>query len=42
VTGTGSAAMVHLLNPWGFDQPSAIMLSQLSKGIAEVDIGLVR
>jgi hypothetical protein len=42
VTGTGSSAMVHLLNPWGFDQPSAIMLSQLSKGITEVDIGQVR
>ena len=39
VTGTGSAAVVHLLNPWGFDQPTAIPLSQLSKGIVEVDVG---
>jgi len=39
VTGTGSSAMVHLGNPWGFDQPTAISFSQLSKGIAEVDIG---
>jgi hypothetical protein len=41
VTGTGSSAMVHLGNPWGFDQPTAISFSQLSKGIAEVDIGHV-
>jgi len=39
VTGSGASATVHLLNPWGFDQPSAVLLSQLSKGIAEVDIG---
>ncbi len=39
VTGTGSAAVVHLINPWGFDQPSPVLLSQLSRGIAEVDIG---
>lgn len=39
VTGTGSAAVVHLLNPWGFDQPAPVLLSQLSRGISEVDIG---
>jgi len=39
VTGSGSSAMVHLLNPWGVDQPTAIAFSQLSKGITEVDIG---
>jgi hypothetical protein len=39
VTGTGAAAAVHLANPWGFDQPAPILLSQLSRGIAEVDIG---
>ncbi len=31
--------MVQLGNPWGFDQPSLIPLSQLSRGIVEVDIG---
>ena len=40
VTGSGSSASVTLLNPWGFDQPAAIPLSQLAKaGIVEVDIG---
>jgi hypothetical protein len=39
VTGSGSSAMVHLGNPWGYDQPTAIAFSQLSKGIAEVDVG---
>jgi hypothetical protein len=39
VTGTGAAATVHLLNPWGCDQPGAILVSQLSHGFAEVDIG---
>ncbi|HEX3349604.1 MAG TPA: C2 family cysteine protease [Acetobacteraceae bacterium] len=35
------AAMVQLANPWGFDQPSLIPVSQLSKGIVEVDVGRV-
>jgi hypothetical protein len=39
ITGTGAAATVHLLNPWGFDQPTAMLVSQLSHGFAEVDIG---
>jgi hypothetical protein len=39
VTGSGASATVHLLNPWGFDQPAPILLSQLSHGIGEVDIG---
>jgi hypothetical protein len=39
VSGSGASAMVHLGNPWGYDQPSPILFSQLSKGIAEVDIG---
>ena len=39
VTGTGASAMVHLGNPWGFDQPTPILLSQLSRSFAEVDIG---
>ena len=39
VTTVGGTPMVQLLNPWGFDEPSAIPLSQLSQGIVEVDIG---
>jgi hypothetical protein len=39
VTGSGASAMVHLLNPWGFDQPTAMLVSQLSHGFSEVDIG---
>lgn len=39
--GSGAGAMVQLRNPWGFDQPAAIPLAQLSKGIAEVDVGSV-
>lgn len=39
VSGTGAAATVHLLNPWGYDQPSAMLVSQLSRGFSEVDIG---
>jgi hypothetical protein len=39
VTGTGAAATVHLGNPWGFNQPAPILLSQLSRGISEVDLG---
>lgn len=39
VAGTGASATVKLLNPWGFDQPSAILFSAVSKNFAEVDIG---
>jgi hypothetical protein len=39
ITGSGSTAMAHFLNPWGFDQPSAMLVSQLSHAFAEVDIG---
>jgi hypothetical protein len=39
VSGSGASATVHLGNPWGFDQPAPILLSQLSRGVAEVDIG---
>jgi len=39
VTGSGSSAMVHLGNPWGYDQPTAIPFAQLSRGVSEVDIG---
>jgi hypothetical protein len=30
---------VHLANPWGFDQPTPVLLSQLSHGFDEVDVG---
>jgi len=39
LTGSGASATVHLGNPWGFDQPAPMLLSQLSRGFAEVDIG---
>jgi calpain family cysteine protease len=39
VTGTGAAAKVHLGNPWGFDQPTPILVSQLARGFGEVDVG---
>jgi hypothetical protein len=39
VTGTGASAVVHLGNPWGFDQPTPIAFSTLSKNFAEVDVG---
>jgi hypothetical protein len=39
VTGAGASAMVHLGNPWGFDQPTPIAFSTLSKSFAEVDVG---
>jgi hypothetical protein len=32
-------AMVKLGNPWGFDQPAAIPVTQLSKAIVEIDVG---
>ncbi len=42
LTVVNGAGTVQLGNPWGIDQPAAIALSQLSKGIAEVDIGASR
>jgi hypothetical protein len=39
LTVTTGGAMLQLRNPWGYDQPSAISLASLSKGITEVDIG---
>ena len=40
LNGSGGSASVQLLNPWGFDQPSAIPLTQLAQaGIVGVDIG---
>jgi hypothetical protein len=39
VTTQGGVAMVQLINPWGFNEPAAIPLTQLSQGIIEVDIG---
>jgi hypothetical protein len=39
VTMQGGVPEVTLLNPWGFDQPAAIPLSELSRGFIEVDVG---
>ncbi len=39
VTVVNGTPMVQLANPWGFDEPQAIPLSQLSSGIVEVDVG---
>ena len=39
VTGTGASALAHFGNPWGFDQPTAMLVSQLSRGFTEVDVG---
>ncbi len=36
------AACVRLGNPWGFDQPALIPVSQLSKAVVEVDVGHLR
>jgi hypothetical protein len=41
VTMQSGAPVLQLGNPWGFDQPTAIPLSQLSRGVTEVDIGHV-
>jgi len=37
LVGSGANAAVKLLNPWGFAEPAAIPISQLSKVFAEVD-----
>jgi hypothetical protein len=37
--GSGASAMVQLGNPWGYDQPTLIPVSALSKAFVEVDIG---
>jgi Calpain family cysteine protease len=39
LTGTGSTAAVHVLNPWGFAHPAAIPVAQLAKAFVEVDFG---
>ena len=39
VTGTGAAAALKLLNPWGTNEPTPILMSQFSKNFAAVDIG---
>jgi hypothetical protein len=38
-TVQGGAAVMQVGNPWGFDQPAVIPLSQLSSAFVEVDIG---
>jgi hypothetical protein len=39
ITGSGSSAMVHLDNPWGIDQPTAISISSITRNFAEIDLG---
>jgi hypothetical protein len=39
VTLQGGVPMLTAGNPWGFDQPAAIPLSELSRGFIEVDVG---
>lgn len=39
LTNSGGTTCVKLGNPWGFDQPGLIPVSQLSSGIVEIDIG---
>lgn len=40
--GSGSAASIQLLNPWGYNQPAAIPLTKLaSSGVVNIDIGHV-
>jgi hypothetical protein len=39
VTGTGASAAIHLDNPWGYDHPLPLTMSQISKNFAEIDIG---
>lgn len=39
VTMQAGEPMLTLVNPWGFNPPAAIPLSQLSQGVIEVDIG---
>ncbi len=41
IVGSGGSAAVKLGNPWGFDQPAMVPVSQLSKVFAEIDIGHV-
>jgi hypothetical protein len=38
-SGSGTATSVNLGNPWGYDQPKPLLLSQLSHGITEVEVG---
>ena len=41
LVGTGAAASVQLGNPWGYDQPALIPVSQLGRAFSEIDIGRV-
>jgi hypothetical protein len=38
MTGSGSSAVLHLANPWGVDQPTAVSLSNITRNFCEVDI----
>ncbi len=39
VTGTGAAATLKLLNPWGTNEPTPVLMSQFSTNFAAVDVG---
>ncbi len=39
VTTTNGVASVQLGNPWGYDQPVPVPVSQLSKAFVEIDVG---
>jgi hypothetical protein len=39
MTGSGAAATVTLLNPWGTNEPGKIQLSQLAGNICQIDVG---
>ncbi len=41
LTMVNGAAMVQLGNPWGYNQPSLIPLSQVTKAFVEIDVGQV-
>ena len=41
MTTVNGVPTVQLGNPWGFDQPAAIPVSQLSKAFVEIDVGRV-
>ena len=41
ITTVNGVASLQLANPWGFDQPAAVPVSQLAKAFVEMDVGRV-
>lgn len=41
LTTAGGAPAIQLGNPWGFDQPAVVPLSQLGRAFVEADVGRV-